>query len=1123
MKCPKCQFENPEGLKFCGECGGKLERVCPKCNSPNPPQFRFCGECGHNLTVSSEPIRKELSFDEKIAKLQKYLPKGITEKILSQRDRIEGERRRVTVMFCDMEGFTSLSEKLGPEAIYSLMDQVYEILIHKVQEYEGTVNEMTGDGIMALFGAPIALEDAPQRAIRSGAAIHREMIRFNDRMKKEKGEMPAIKMRVGIHTGPVVVGTLGNDLRVEFKAVGDTVNLAARMQSLAEPGTIYVSDETFKLTEGLFRFEALGEKDIKGREKPVKTYRVIAPSSRMTRFDVSAERGLTPLVGRGRELELLLEGFARIKERKGQVFSIVSEAGCGKSRLLYEFRKAVANEDALFLEGKCLSYCRGAAYYPYIDILKSSFDIQEGEGDQQIREKLVRGLSDLGADEATTLPYLLELISVKDAGDDQIPMSLGAKKDKIGDAIKQVVFKASERRQVIIAVEDLHWVDKSSEDIAWALSESISGLRVMLIFTFRPEFVPPWGAKSYHNQLTLHRLSNRETLQMMSHLLESKEIEGALSRSLLEKTEGVPFFVEEFIKSFRDLKIIEKKENTYSLSRDIRKVMVPSTIQDVIMARVDSLPEPARELVQTGSAIQSEFNYLLIKQVSGLSDENLLALLSVLKDSELIYERLVGPKSTFTFKHALTRDVVYDSIMTLRKMRLHEKIGLAIEALYADEIQDHYEILAAHFIETENHEKAALYSKLATKKCEKTGSLRNGIDHAKEWINVLEKMRRSDDVQEEIMKARVTLGLYHSQILDFSSAKDSVEPVVEIAVKRGDRRRLSQIYTIMGAHGFFLQDDIETAFRYLGGALTISEEIHDVVSLLMGNYWMAIVLAYHCEFDKAHSFFKASLRINETANSLWGVSIMKSSISYFVHYFRGDMNASYALALEAVELAEKSGDSLSKAMAYASYGSACYGRGLLEDATTSLTKAIEACERVNMSNWNASVHFCLGETFLDLGSYEHSKLYYSKAIRILEENNMFPSWTNLNRLAFARAKARQGEKDIDPSPFDDYFAANKIRLCEGPMARCIGEILVELDEHNVREAEEWARKAISADQRNGLMLHLGRDLKFQADMLYRRRENHAALEAVKRSVEIFKGCGALRDLQEAERMILPKG
>ena len=279
MKCPKCQHENPDDAKFCNECANKLELICPGCEKPNPPGSKFCNECAHDFAAtSSEMESKDPSFDEKLDKIQRYLPKGLTEKIISQKDRIEGERKQVTVLFCDMEGFTQITEKLGPEETYSIMDEIYETLIHKVHDYEGTVNEMTGDGIMALFGAPIALEDAPQRAIRSSLSTHRAMARLSDRIRQEREGLPPLKMRIGIHTGPVVIGSLGGDLRVEFKAVGDTVNLASRVEGLADPGATYVTEDTFKLTEGFFRFEALGEKRIKGKEKAVEVYRAIAPS-----------------------------------------------------------------------------------------------------------------------------------------------------------------------------------------------------------------------------------------------------------------------------------------------------------------------------------------------------------------------------------------------------------------------------------------------------------------------------------------------------------------------------------------------------------------------------------------------------------------------------------------------------------------------------------------------------------------------------------------------------------------------------------------------------------------------------------------------------------------------------
>jgi class 3 adenylate cyclase len=714
MKCPECQHENEIDAKFCNKCGSKLDVICPECGIANLPGSQFCKECGHNLTQPSEPAPKELSFDEKIEKIQKYLPGGVTEKVLAQRGKIEGERKQVTVLFADMVGSTPFMEKLGPEAAYIVMDEVYEILIHKVHEYEGTVNELTGDGIMALFGAPIAIENAPQRAIQSALEIHREITRFNDK-KKSEGLPSPLKMRIGIHTGPVVVGTLGNDLRVEFKAVGDTVILASRLESMAEPGTTYITENTFKLTEGLYRFEALGEKEIKGKEYPVGVYRVIAPSTLSTRFEVNAERGLTPFVGRDRELELLLDGIERVKSGRGQAFSIVAEAGVGKTRLLYELRKAIANEDVTIREGRCLSYSQSEAYRPITDILKANFKLSEGDEDYQISEKVSRGLKAIYADGNTTLPYLLMLFGVDKSGIDK-SISPEERKYQLVEAMKCVALKGSEIRPVIIFLEDLHWIDKGSEESLKSLFESIAGSRVMLIFTYRPEYIHTWGTKTYHNQIMLNRLSNRESLIMISHLLSGIEVDPALEEMILEKTEGVPFYIEEFLKSLIDLNVIQLRDGIYDLSKDAKELAIPSTIQDVIMARIDPLPDGVKGVIQTGSVIGREFDYELIKRVTGFSEQELLSHLSLLKDSELVYERGIYPNVSYTFKHALTREVAYNSILSSKRERHHEAISQAIEDLYSRRLDEYYETLAYHYSESKNLEKTYHYLKLSSDK-----------------------------------------------------------------------------------------------------------------------------------------------------------------------------------------------------------------------------------------------------------------------------------------------------------------------------------------------------------------------------------------------------------------------
>jgi class 3 adenylate cyclase/tetratricopeptide (TPR) repeat protein len=919
MLCPKCQFENPEDSNFCLECGQKLEKKCPQCEKVLPVGAKFCNGCGHKLDAPVETSPKDLSFDEKLSKVQKYLPKGLTEKILSQKDRIEGERKQVTVMFCDMAGFTPLVEKLGSENAYDIMDQVYEVLIQKVHEYEGTVNEMTGDGIMALFGAPIALEDASQRAIRSSLAIHREMAKFNDQLKQENEDMPSLKMRIGIHTGPVVVGTVGNDLRVEFKAVGDTVNLASRMEGQAEPGTTYITEATFKLTEGLFHFEALGQREVKGKEEPINAYRVIAPSTMRTRFDVSAERGLTPFAGRERELELLLDGLERSKAGRGQAFSIISEAGVGKSRLLYEFRKAVASEDVTFLEGRCLSYSRAVAYHPVIDILKANFDIHEGDGDFEIREKIKRDLKTLGADEISTLPYLLELLAVKDSGIDKIPMSSEERKNRIVEALKRIVLKGSEIRPLIMAYEDLHWIDKSSEDQLKHLLESIPGARVLLIFTYRPEFVHTWGAKSYHNQVNLNRLSNRESLIMVYHLLGTEELDKGLEEFILEKTEGVPFFIEELIKSLRDLKIIEKKGNRCCITKDIKEVAIPATVQDVVMARVDSLPQETKGLLQTASAAGRESSYDLIKRVTGITEQELLSQLAVLKDSELLYERGIYPQSTYIFKHALTQEVVYDSLLLKKRKEIHEKIGEVIESLYTDRLEEYCELLAYHYGRSASTDKAVQYLDLANQKSIKLNAMEEAKTYFDEVMALLDTLPETEENRQRRISLLVSEGEVFILILKIPEYYDLLTRCEPMARGLGNPELLGAFFGRLG--------DCHYIFGHYDQAI---ETLTKAVELCQG--------AGNAE-DAGHAFIYL----------IWS------------HTDRGNCDRVLALKEDFLQTMEQSFNPRSYTWVLSAVSRACSYLGLWDEAVEEAQKALSVAEEFSDNSlistvaWNLSI------------------------------------------------------------------------------------------------------------------------------------------------------------------------
>ena len=1109
MRCPKCEFENPEGMNFCGKCGSKIEVICPECGFSNPAEFSFCGKCGHNLkTPPGKPPVKELTTEEKLDKIQKYLPPQVAEKILAQRGQIEGERKLVTVMFCDMKGYTSLSEKLDPEDVYSIMDQVYEILIREVHAFEGTVNELTGDGIMALFGAPLALEDAPQRAIRSALAIHHKIARFSDKLRRENPGAPPLKMRVGIHTGPVVVGTLGNDLRVEFKAVGDTVNLASRMETMAEPGTTFVTEDTFKLTEGYFRFEGLGAQDIKGKEKAVNVFRVIAPSTRRTRFDVSTERGLTRFVGRERELEIMLDCLERTKTGRGQAISIVAEAGIGKSRLLYEFRKAIANEDVTFFEGRCLSYSRNVPFYPIIDLLKSVFGLKEDDSEEDIKEKLKKGLQALNADETSILPYLLEVLSVKDTGLNPMALSPEGKRDRISSALKQVVLKGASQRPLVLAIEDLYWVDNSSVDVFKDLLDDIGGAAVFLIFTYRPNFVHTWGAKSYHSQITLNHLSNqRKPRPWRQSLLGTENIESDLEELILEKTEGVPLYIEEFIRTLKELKIIAQTEGPYRIVKDVRELSVPSTIQDVIMARVDALPETAKEVLQAGSVIEREFSYVMIQKVTGLTEKELLSALSVLKDAELVFERGIYPDSSFIFKHALTRDVVYNSLLTKKRKKLHEATGNIIEASAGERLSEYYEVLAEHFTRSDRYEKAIEYLKLAERKAEKSGLIHDAISYAEKRASCIEVAPSVPDMEKQIVNARVVIGLYWTQLTRLMEAKEAIDPIVDLAITNKYKRRIAHINIILGFYYTLIKEQFDVAQNHFGDALRAGEELSDFLTVALGNNHMGTCLSFVGEFDKSLSCFSKALNISLMANLSWSAAAIKSNLVIFVYFPLGDFKNAYKISRESIELSYESGDILSKGSAHCAAGLTYYMYGDLERSIKHFTNSLEMLKKCGFFTLAAVSSWYLAMSYLYLNKYEEALIYCNTALHLNKQGNYFPSFAKCLKLIAAFVRLMKKDEYININEILSNSNDINIVIADFSVAYYAGKIILNTDHNNVRQAHNWIKKSMETNQKYGMKWNLAHDYALYSEYYQKIGDDTKAKESLNKAIEIFKECG----------------
>ena len=1119
MKCPKCQFENPEDSNFCLQCGEKMELKCPECAKVLPIRAKFCNNCGHKLRKSDLLSLDDLSFEEKLINIQKYLPKGLTEKILSQKDRIEGEHKQVTVMFCDMAGFTQLAEDLGPENTYAIMDNVYEVLIRKVHDYEGTVNELTGDGIMALFGAPRAVEEAPQRAIRAAQAIHREMARLSDKLTKERLKKKPIEIRIGIHTGPVVVGSLGSDLRVEFKAVGDTVNLASRIEGLAKPGSTYVSEETFNLSQGYFRFEILGDKTVKGKKDPIIVYRVIASSSRRTRFDVSAERGLTPLVGRERDLDLLLDSYEMAKKGNGNAITIVSDAGIGKSRLLYEFRKYVSNEDITFLEGKCLSYSKGDIYHPVIDILKSIFDLYENDSGSAIKKKIEKGLKRLQIDIASTLPYILELLSVKNNTADLTQLSPEAKKENIIAAIIGLVIRGSEIRPLIMAIEDLHWIDKSSEELTKYLLRSLAGSRVLLIFTYRTEYIPIWSNKSYHKQINLNRLSKEQSLEIVISLLGSKNIDSELEKLVIEKTEGVPFFIEEFIKSLKNLKIIVKDKKGFRLKNDSKILDVPSTIQDIIMTRVDALPESGKRLLQIGAVIEREFPYELFKKVSGLDRKELNSNLSVLIETELMYIRGTQADVTYVFKHALIQEVVYNSILLRKRRELHGLIGEAIEDLKKDNIDEYYAILAKHYIESQKLEKGADYSRLAAKKSIRAASFIEAFGHAKRCVSCLEKLPDTIENSKKIIDARTILANYYLTLIYLNEAKQTIDVIIDKAHQINYRKRLPRIYTVIGIYNLWVKEDFANGYKYLNEAIKISEEVTDFLSLYFANFYLGWSFSFNCDFQRAEEHLRTSLDLSELGNNLIGISFAKGVMSSATYNFHGRVAQAYDIGQDLLNMIEKSADTFIKGMAYSGFGASCFYKGYLERAEEYLLNGIAFSEKTTQAGWKAWTCFYLGEVYLNKENYIKAQEYYREGIKTLESVSVLPSAVCMFRVSLARATVLNKEKDISLTQLIENYTNNKFKALEGWIAQYISEIILCIDDKKFGEAKKWVNIAIEANKKNKMNWLLGHDHVLLSKISRLREDILGANEELSNAIKIYKGCGADGWVEKYEKQL----
>jgi len=1024
MKCPKCQSDNREGVKFCEECGAKLELVCPNCGANIPLSKKFCGECGHDRT------KAEAAPPIDYTQPQSYTPKFLADKILTTRSSIEGERKLVTVLFADVANYTSLSEKLDPEEVHQIMDGCFEVLMDEIHRYEGTIDKFTGDGVMALFGAPVAHEDHAQRACYAALVIQKTIGEYGEKIEKEYGL--EFKMRVGIDSGIVIVSSVGNDLKMDYTAIGDPVNLASRMEGLAEPGTVYVTGDTFKLTAGFFHFESLGKVSVRGKEEPVEAYMLVAPSEVETRFEAAVRKGLTKFVGRQREIGALREAFEKVQSGSGQVVGIVGEAGVGKSRIILELRGVLPKGEYTYLEGRCLHYGGSMAYLPFLDIVRSYFDIEEGEREFIIKKKMAEKIAQLDEELKGILPPLHEILSLKVEDEEYLKLEPPQKREKTFEAIRDLLIRESQNKSIILAVEDLHWIDRTSEDFLSYLIDWLANSNILLVLLYRSEHTHHWGSKSYYTQIWVDQLSTKTSAELVQSILEEGEVAPELGELILNRAAGNPLFMEEFTHTLLENGSIQKKDHEYVLTTKASNIQVPDTIQGIISARMDRLEDNLKRTMQVASVIGRDFAFRILNTITGMREE-LKSYLLNLQGLEFIYEKSLFPELEYIFKHALTQEVAYNSLLLKRRKEIHERIGEAIEELYPERLEEFCEMLAHHYSRSENLEKAYEYLKMSGDKATRSYSTWEVFRFLKEAINVLNQLPDTEENKRKQIEVRILLRGSMSVLGFPEDSLQILEQGERISKELGDERSLAEFYSSIGFY-YTIQGDSLKGLKYAEKAFKEAEKIQDldlaapiafdlcapynisgeyskildvapkiiallektqresesfgrgvnVYPFLLGNYGSA--MGYVGSFEKGEALCEKAIRFALDARDLYSLVVIEHNYGWLFN-FKGDGKNAVEHLQNGIRYSEEA--QMPVLLGLLNSGLA-WGYYLLEEpeaAREQAEKAIKIHSDTGIPFLLSVAYSLLGTLHLDSGDLEEAHRCIDEALRLSQNNN----------------------------------------------------------------------------------------------------------------------------------------
>jgi class 3 adenylate cyclase/tetratricopeptide (TPR) repeat protein len=961
MRCPRCDADNPEGMKFCIECAAPLTRRCPQCGFVNPPQAKFCGQCATSLAGQTPTPHPSSAPQPPLS----YTPGHLAEKILSSKAALEGERKQVAVLFADLKASMELLADRDPEEARQLLDPVLERMMAAVHQYEGTVNQVMGDGIMALFGAPIAHEDHAVRACYAALAMQAALHHYSGEVRRTHGL--AVHFRVGLNSGEVVVRGIDNDLHMDYSAIGQTVHLAARMEQLATPGRILLTPATVRLVEGLVRLSTLGPVPVKGLAEPVEVFELVGATAVRQRFQAAA-RGLTRFVGRETEMTVLAQALALAGGGHGQLVAVVGEAGVGKSRLLYEFVQSHRTQGWLALEAASVSYGKATPYFPVVDLLKRYLHIEEWDEPHTVRVKVTGHLLTLDEALQDTIPALLSLLDALPADSPFLTLDPPQWRQRTLATLKRILLCESQVQPLLLVFEDLHWIDAETQALLDSLVESLPTARLLLLVNYRPDYLHGWGGKTYYLQLRLDPLPPASAGQLLQALLGDDPSLAPLKPLLIARTDGNPFFLEESVRTLVETRGLVGKPGAYRLARALPSMQVPATVQTVLSARIDRLPSEEKSLLQTAAVIGHEVPLALLQAVAEMPETPLRRGLTHLQAAEFLYETRLFPEIEYTFKHALTQQVAYETLLQERRRSLHARIVKALETLAGERVAEQVERLAHHALRGEVWAEALVYCRQAGEKAMARSAYREAGGYFEQALSTLPHLPEQRDTIEQAIDLRLALRNALFPFGNIGRIPAYLREAATLAAALGDPRRLAQVSLFLSFH-FYQRGAYDQAIIASERALALATAGGEVVLQALANYYLG--QAYQAQGDYYRAIdcqrqtmtFLGDARSYERFGQVNLPAVTARANLAWCHAELGMFAEGRAIGDEGLRIAEKAAHPGSLMFASWGIGMLALRQGDLRRAIALLERAVGICQDADLSVWFPRMAAALGAAY----------------------------------------------------------------------------------------------------------------------------------------------------------------